>query len=172
MPPVPARAVWRHAPAGADCHCPGRQPAPDHRRRTHQRAGRDGAAQDPRSPATASGRARHFAADHHPRPGHGHRPRRPPAGDEARRTGGARPTRADCAGTAAPIHPRPAQCRTGIQRSSPAPPTGAGLKADPQPAGCWQNVRIAQGKRPGQPLCRVARPGLAGSPGANAGHRR
>ena len=93
---VPAPAVGRPAPAGADRPRPGVRAGPADRRRADHRPRRDGPGPGARPARRAPARRRHGDAVHHPRPVRAHVDVRAGGGDVRRadRRGGARPRRA------------------------------------------------------------------------------
>ena len=141
-PAVPARAVRRDAPAGADRHRAGRPTGAGHRRRADQRPRRHRAAADPRPHRRAHRRRAPCAADH-PRPRRRRRPGRPHRGDVAKDARGARSSGTDPRTPTAQLHEVPD--RRGAEpaghvvvvpqsRAGVAGPTGSQLPARGRPS--------------------------------------
>ncbi len=115
---ISARALGRHAAARDDRHGAVVPSQGADRRRTHDRARRDGAGSDPDADARAQGRVRHVHPSHHPRYGGGGRDGRPRRRAEDRSHGRARLRRRHFRATPARLHQDPARGRTAARQPS------------------------------------------------------
>ena len=99
LPPVPARALGRHAPTRPDRHRGVAGARAAHRRRGDDRPRRGRAGRDPAAAVAAPAHPRAVAAAGHPRPGRRRRHLRPGAGDVRRGDRRERPDRAGARAT-------------------------------------------------------------------------